>query len=51
MAIKPKSYYSYYSQIALNEMYRVLMKGGLCYVNVLSKDDINFDEKEETNPG
>ncbi|MFX1323056.1 MAG: class I SAM-dependent methyltransferase [Promethearchaeota archaeon] len=39
------------SAIAVNEMYRVLMKGGLCYLNFLSKDDVNFTEKEETKPG
>ncbi len=37
--------------IAVNEMYRVLMKGGLCYLNFLSKDDVNFNEKEKTKPG
>ena len=37
--------------IAINEMHRVLMKGGLCYLNFLSKDDVNFDEKRESNPG
>ncbi|MHA2088363.1 MAG: class I SAM-dependent methyltransferase [Promethearchaeota archaeon] len=37
--------------IAINEMYRVLMKGGLCYTNFLSKDDINYDKNEESNPG
>jgi len=37
--------------IAINEMYRVLMKGGLCYLNFLSTDDANFDKKKETNPG
>ena len=37
--------------IAINEMHRVLMKGGLCYLNFLSKDDVNFDEKGESNPG
>ncbi len=37
--------------IAVNEIYRVLMKGGLCYLNFLSKDDVNFNEKEETKPG
>jgi ubiquinone/menaquinone biosynthesis C-methylase UbiE len=52
--------YSYLSMVhlsknetaqAINEMYRVLMKGGLCYLNFLSKDDVNFNEKEETKPG
>ncbi|MHA1193904.1 MAG: class I SAM-dependent methyltransferase [Promethearchaeota archaeon] len=37
--------------IAINEMHRVLMKGGLCYLNFLSKDDVNFDEKRESKPG
>jgi len=37
--------------IAINEMHRVLMKGGLCYLNFLSKDDVNFDEKRESDPG
>jgi len=37
--------------IAINEIQRVLMKGGLCYLNFLSKDDVNFDEKGESNPG
>jgi len=50
--------YSYLSMVhlsknetaqAINEIYRVLMEGGLCYLNFLSKDDINFDEKEESN--
>ncbi len=52
--------YSYLSMVhlsknetaqAINEIYRVLMEGGLCYLNFLSKDDTNFDEKEESNPG
>jgi len=37
--------------IAINEMHRVLMKGGLCFLNFLSKDDKWFDKKKETNPG
>ncbi len=37
--------------IAINEMHRVLMKEGLCYLNFLSKNDVNFDEKSESNPG
>ena len=37
--------------IAINEMHRVLMKGGLCYLNFLSKNDVNFDKKRESNPG
>ncbi|MBY8986161.1 MAG: class I SAM-dependent methyltransferase [Candidatus Lokiarchaeota archaeon] len=36
---------------AINEIYRVLMDGGLCYLNFLSKNDVNFDEKEETKSG
>ncbi len=52
--------YSYLSMVhlskngtaqAINEINRVLMDGGLCYLNFLSKDDKNFDEKEETKPG
>ena len=52
--------YSYLSMVhlskngtvqAINEIYRVLMKGGLCYLNFLSKDDIWFDEKKQTRPG
>ncbi len=52
--------YSYLSMVhlsknetaqAINEIHRVLMEGGLCYLNFFSKDDINFDEKEESNPG
>ena len=39
------------TKIAINEIHRVLVKGGLCYLNFLSKDDINFDEKEESKPG
>ncbi len=39
------------AKIAINEIHRVLVKGGLCYLNFLSKDDINFDEKEESKPG
>ena len=52
--------YSYLSMVhlsknetaqAINEIQRVLMEGGLCYLDFLSKNDINFDEKEESNPG
>ncbi|MFX1350521.1 MAG: class I SAM-dependent methyltransferase [Promethearchaeota archaeon] len=52
--------YSYLSMVhlskngtaqAINEIYRVLVKSGLCYINFLSKDDRWFDEKEETKPG
>ena len=37
--------------IAINEIHRVLMKGGLCYLNFLSKDDVHFDEKRDSNQG
>jgi ubiquinone/menaquinone biosynthesis C-methylase UbiE len=37
--------------VAINEMFRVLMKGGLCYLNFLSKDDSHFEKRKETNPG
>jgi ubiquinone/menaquinone biosynthesis C-methylase UbiE len=37
--------------IAIKEMHRVLMKGGLCYLNFLSKDDIHYDIEKETNSG
>ena len=52
--------YSYLSMVhltksgtiqAINEIYRVLIKGGLCYLNFLSKDDIWFNKSEESNPG
>jgi len=52
--------YSYLSMVhlsknataqAINEIYRVLMKGGLCYLNFLSKDDKWYDEKEATKSG
>ena len=52
--------YSYLSMVhlsknetaqAINEIYRVLVTGGLCYLNFLSKDDANFDAKKETKPG
>ena len=36
---------------AINEIFRVLTKGGLCYLNFLSKDDKWFDENEETKQG
>ncbi len=36
---------------AINEIYRVLMPGGLCYLNFLSKDDKWYDENEEIKPG
>ena len=36
--------------IAINEMHRILMSGGLCYLNFLSKDDINFDVDENVAP-
>jgi len=52
--------YSYLSMVhlsknetaqAINEIYRVLLEGGLCYLNFLSKDDKWFDENEEVKPG
>jgi ubiquinone/menaquinone biosynthesis C-methylase UbiE len=52
--------YSYLSMVhlskngitqAINEMYRVLVRGGLCYINFLSKDDEAFVKNEETKPG
>jgi len=52
--------YSYLSMIhlskngtaqAINEIHRVLMRGGLCYLNFLSKDDQSYNENEETKPG
>ncbi|MFW9785434.1 MAG: class I SAM-dependent methyltransferase [Candidatus Heimdallarchaeota archaeon] len=52
--------YSYLSMVhlskndtnqAINEICRVLTKGGLCYLNFLSKDDIWFNENEESNSG
>jgi ubiquinone/menaquinone biosynthesis C-methylase UbiE len=52
--------YSYLSMVhlskngtaqAINEIYRVLVKGGLCYLNFLSKEDEWFDETEEAKPG
>jgi ubiquinone/menaquinone biosynthesis C-methylase UbiE len=39
------------TRIAINEMHRVLMNGGLCYLNFLSQDDALFDKTKETNPG
>ena len=39
------------SGIAINEMYRVLKKDGLCYLNFLSIDDKWSKEGEEINPG
>ena len=39
------------TKIAINEIHRVLVEGGLCYLNFLSKDDINFNEKEESKSG
>ncbi len=32
---------------AINEMYRVLKKGGLCYINFLSKDDYHYDDEDD----
>jgi ubiquinone/menaquinone biosynthesis C-methylase UbiE len=52
--------YSYLSMVhlsknqtsqAINEIYRVLVRGGLCYLNFLSKDDKWYDESEESKPG
>ncbi|MFX0022471.1 MAG: class I SAM-dependent methyltransferase [Candidatus Hermodarchaeota archaeon] len=52
--------YSYLSMVhlsknqtsqAINEIYRVLVPGGLCYLNFLSKDDKWYDKNEETKPG
>ena len=52
--------YSYLSMIhlsknqtsqAINEIYRVLIPRGLCYLNFLSKDDKWYDETEETKSG
>ncbi|MFX1498029.1 MAG: class I SAM-dependent methyltransferase [Promethearchaeota archaeon] len=52
--------YSYLSMVhlskndtfqAINEIHRVLMKGGLCYLNFLSKDDRWYDESMEIIPG
>ncbi len=49
--------YSYLSMVhlsknqtsqAINEIYRVLVPGGLCYLNFLSKDDKWYDKNEET---
>lgn len=37
--------------IAINEIFRVLKKGGLCYLNFLSKEDKLFGDGEEINPG
>ena len=39
------------TEIAINEMHRVLKNGGLCYLNFLSVDDKWFEEGEEVNPG
>ncbi len=36
---------------AINEIHRVLMPGGLCYLNFLSKDDKWYEEEEEAKPG
>ncbi|MFW9879865.1 MAG: class I SAM-dependent methyltransferase [Candidatus Thorarchaeota archaeon] len=52
--------YSYLSMVhlskngtaqAINEIYRVLLSGGLCYLNFLSKDDQAFNKNEESKPG
>jgi len=39
------------SGIAIKEMYRVLKKGGLCYINFLSKEDTHYGDGLEENPG
>jgi ubiquinone/menaquinone biosynthesis C-methylase UbiE len=39
------------TEIAINEMHRVLKDGGLCYLNFLSVDDKWFEDGEEVNPG
>ena len=39
------------SGIAIKEMYRVLKKEGLCYINFLSKDDNHYGNGIEQNPG
>jgi len=36
---------------AIDEIFRILKKGGLCYLNFLSIDDRWFGEGEEKNPG
>jgi ubiquinone/menaquinone biosynthesis C-methylase UbiE len=36
---------------AINEMYRVLKNGGLCFVNFISKEDSWYGDGEEVNPG
>jgi ubiquinone/menaquinone biosynthesis C-methylase UbiE len=33
--------------IAINEIHRVLQKGGLCYINFLSKEDKGYDKKKD----
>ncbi|MFX0006407.1 MAG: class I SAM-dependent methyltransferase [Promethearchaeota archaeon] len=52
--------YSYLSMVhlsknqtsqAINEIHRVLVPGGLCYLNFLSKDDKWYDENEATKSG
>ncbi len=39
------------SGVAIDEIFRVLKKGGLCYLNFLSIDDRWFEEGEELNSG
>jgi len=39
------------SGTAINEIYRVLKNGGLCYINFLSKDDYHYGDGMEENPG
>ena len=37
--------------IAIDEIYRILKNGGLCYLNLLSCDDSIYGEGEEKHPG
>jgi ubiquinone/menaquinone biosynthesis C-methylase UbiE len=37
--------------ITIEEMYRVLKKGGLCYLNLLSIEDSCYGDGQEINPG
>ncbi|MHA1884655.1 MAG: class I SAM-dependent methyltransferase [Promethearchaeota archaeon] len=39
------------TKIAINEMFRVLTTGGLCYLNFLSIDDIHFNKTNESLQG
>jgi ubiquinone/menaquinone biosynthesis C-methylase UbiE len=38
-------------EIAIDEMYRVLKSGGLCYLNLLSYDDSIYGQGKEVNSG